>query len=81
LRSGLLGAFRPADVDPAWSDVRSLGCQVRVAVNGAGSYSVFHSDGVQAFRPARHGGPEGPHYTNSENALVAAVVDRLRVAV
>ena len=23
---------------------------------------VFHSDVVQAFRPARHGGPEGPHY-------------------
>ena len=31
------GAFRPADVDPKSSDVRSLGCQVRVAVDGAGS--------------------------------------------
>jgi hypothetical protein len=31
------GAFRPADVDPTSSDMRSLGCQVRVAVDGAGS--------------------------------------------
>jgi hypothetical protein len=30
------GAFRPADVDPKSSDVRSLGCQVSVAVDGAG---------------------------------------------
>jgi hypothetical protein len=31
------GAFRPADVDPTSSDVRLLGCQVRVAVDRAGS--------------------------------------------
>jgi hypothetical protein len=31
-------------------------------------YGVFDSDVVQAFRPARHGGPEGPHYTKVENA-------------
>ena len=30
------GAFRPADVNPKSSDVRSLGCQVRVAREGAG---------------------------------------------
>jgi hypothetical protein len=29
---------------------------------------VFHSDVVQAFRPARYGGPDGPHDTQSENA-------------
>jgi len=31
------GAFRPADVDPKSTDARSLGCQVRVALDGAGS--------------------------------------------
>ena len=34
--------------------------------------SVFHTDVVQAFRPARSGGPEGPHYTLVNNALVAS---------
>src|ERR1700748_2349207 len=26
---------------------------------------AFDADVVQAFRPAQHGGPEGPHYTYS----------------
>ena len=32
--------------------------------------AYWFSDVVQAFRPARHGGPEGPHYTRMENALI-----------
>ena len=36
---------------------------------GGTAYSVFDSDVVQAFRPARHGGPKGPHYIKIENAL------------
>ena len=28
---------------------------------------------VQAFRPARHGGPEGPHYIQLENAPKASI--------
>src|SRR6266403_748203 len=31
----------------------------------------FHSGVVQAFRPARNGGPEGPHYTWVKKALVS----------
>ncbi len=30
---------------------------------------LFDSGVVQAFRPARHGGPEGPHYVEMEGAL------------
>jgi hypothetical protein len=32
-------------------------------------YSVFDFDVVQAFRPARHGGPKGPHYAKIKNAI------------
>ena len=35
------------------------------------SAQEFHSGVVQAFRPAWHGGPEGPHYTWVKNALTS----------
>jgi hypothetical protein len=38
---------------------------------------------VQAFRPALHSGPEGPHYNKTESALavVGAEVSRQRLRV
>jgi predicted ATP-grasp superfamily ATP-dependent carboligase len=33
-------------------------------------------DVVQAFRPARHGGPEGPHYIQSKRLLIAGLSTR-----
>ena len=34
---------------------------------------------VQAFRPARHGGPEGPHYCQFCNALLVELAPRGRL--
>jgi hypothetical protein len=36
-------------------------------------------DLVQAFWPARHGGPKGPHYTQTENALGEAIAEVVKV--
>src|SRR5258705_7520549 len=41
------------------------------ASRGTGRYSAFHMYVVRAFRLARHGGPEGPHYTQVKSALTA----------